>query len=44
MNESGITGAIFYLIHDMLIKGALFLLIGVIIYVTGTSNCVKWEG
>ncbi len=38
LNEAGVSGAIFYLIHDMLIKGALFLLIGVIIYVTGTSN------
>src|SRR5699024_2334752 len=38
MNEACISGSIFYLIHDMLIKAGLFLLIGNIISVTGTSN------
>lgn len=44
MNVAGMEGAIFYLIHDMLIKGGLFLLIGLIIYVTGTSNLRKMGG
>lgn len=39
-----LTGAIFYLIHDMLIKAALFLLVGVVIAITGTSNLKKISG
>lgn len=44
MNETAIEGAIFYLIHDMIIKAALFMLIGIIIYVTGTTNLRKMGG
>ncbi|KGR75045.1 Na+/H+ antiporter subunit D [Ureibacillus sinduriensis] len=44
MNEAGLEGAIFYLIHDMIIKAALFMLIGIVIYVTGTTNLRKMGG
>ena len=44
MNETALEGAIFYLIHDMIIKAALFMLIGIVIYVTGTTNLRKMGG
>ncbi|MDX1701651.1 MAG: Na+/H+ antiporter subunit D [Melioribacteraceae bacterium] len=44
MNEASLMGSVFYLIHDILIKGALFLLIGMIIAVTGTSDLRKMGG
>jgi multicomponent Na+:H+ antiporter subunit D len=44
MNEVAITGSVFYLIHDMLIKAALFLLVGIIITITGTSNLRMFRG
>jgi multicomponent Na+:H+ antiporter subunit D len=39
-----VEGSVYYLIHDMIIKGALFLLVGVIITVTGTSHLRKFSG
>lgn len=39
-----IEGSIFYLVHDMIIKVALFLLAGAVIVVTGTSNIKKMGG
>src|SRR5690606_30439305 len=44
MNMAGLEGAVFYLIHDMLIKAGLFMLIGVIIAITGTSNLREMGG
>jgi multicomponent Na+:H+ antiporter subunit D len=44
MNANAITGSIFYIIHDMIIKAALFLLVGVIITITGTSNLRSFSG
>lgn len=44
MNETGLQGAMFYLIHDMIIKAALFMLVGIIVYKTGTTNLRKMGG
>ena len=42
--ESAITGAIYYLIHDMLAKALLFLLVGMMFYVSGESVVKKMSG
>lgn len=44
MNEAGIDGSIFYLVHDMLIKAALFFLIGIVAVLFGTSDLRKMGG
>ncbi|MBS4190722.1 Na+/H+ antiporter subunit D [Bacillus sp. FJAT-49705] len=44
MTPESLTGSVSYLIHDMIIKAALFLLIGIIIAITGTSDLRKISG
>ncbi|WP_419886908.1 Na+/H+ antiporter subunit D [Neobacillus niacini] len=44
LNTASLTGAVYYLIHDMLIKAALFLLVGIVITITGTSNLRNISG
>ncbi|MGK7379417.1 Na+/H+ antiporter subunit D [Planococcus sp. 1R117A] len=44
LNEAGVNGSIFYLIHDMLIKAALFFLVGIIAVIFGTSNLRQMGG
>lgn len=44
LNEAGVDGAIFYLVHDMLIKAALFFLVGIIAVIFGTSNLREMGG
>lgn len=39
-----LTGAIFYLVHDMIIKALLLLLVGAMITVAGTSNLREMGG
>lgn len=42
--ELALTGAIYYLIHDMLAKALLFLLVGMMFYLTGESVVKKMNG
>lgn len=44
MNMNGLAGSMFYMIHDMIIKAALFLLVGIIALIAGTSNLRNISG
>ncbi|MBN8193545.1 Na+/H+ antiporter subunit D [Bacillus sp. NTK074B] len=44
MNPEALEGALYYLVHDMIIKAALFLLVGVMMAITGTANLKKMGG
>lgn len=43
-NEESFEGMLYYTIHDMFIKAALFLLVGILIYVTGTQQLRQMGG
>ncbi|RUL47788.1 Na+/H+ antiporter subunit D [Lysinibacillus antri] len=42
--ESALTGAVYYLMHDMVAKALLFLLIGMMIYLTGETVVKNMSG
>ncbi|MCA1031673.1 Na+/H+ antiporter subunit D [Bacillus timonensis] len=44
LSVTSLSGSVFYLVHDMIIKAALFLLVGAMIVITGTSNLKKMGG
>ena len=44
MTEEGLAGATYYLMHDMLAKAFLFLLVGMMIYLTGEKVAKNMSG
>ncbi len=44
LNQEAVSGSVFYLVHDMIIKAALFMIVGVIVYVAGTTDLRKMGG
>lgn len=43
-NATAIEGAIYYLVHDMIVKALLFLLVGATIYLSGTARLEQMSG
>jgi multicomponent Na+:H+ antiporter subunit D len=43
-STEGMTGSIYYLVHDMIVKALIFLLGGTIIHLTGTSKLKEFSG
>ena len=43
-NETGLAGAIYYLVHDMIVKTLLFLVVGTLVTITSTSHLQKMGG
>lgn len=43
-NLSAIEGAIYYLVHDMIVKALLFILVGITIYLSGTARLERMSG
>jgi multicomponent Na+:H+ antiporter subunit D len=44
MSPGSLEGSIFYLLQDMVMKSVLFLLVGIVVYVTGTNDLNKFSG
>jgi multicomponent Na+:H+ antiporter subunit D len=43
-STSGLVGSVYYLIHDIVIKALLFLIGGVVVFLTGTRNLKDMSG
>src|SRR5699024_12799279 len=43
-NKDALSGSVYYLLHDLIIKAALFLIVGVVVYVVVTSVLRKMGG
>lgn len=43
-NQVGLTGSVYYLIHDIIVKALIFLAGGTVIYITGTSKIKEISG